>query len=62
MKKTQGTGSVPRLGAISLDMMNWPDAVNHPEWRHRKVLFGAEDLFTSFASYKFDVKGHGGKK
>ncbi|KAI0169667.1 putative aldose 1-epimerase family protein [Hypoxylon sp. FL1284] len=55
LKKNQGRGKVPPNGAISLEMQDWPDAVNHPEWRNRKTIWGMDGLYTSFATYKFSV-------
>ncbi|KAI4865034.1 putative aldose 1-epimerase family protein [Hypoxylon rubiginosum] len=57
LKKNQGRGEVPPQGAISLEMQGWPDAVNHPEWRNRKTIWGMDGLYTSFATYKFSVEG-----
>lgn len=55
LKDDQGTGNVPQHGAISMEMQDWPDAVNHPEWINRKTLWGMDGLFTRFATYKFSV-------
>lgn len=37
-------------------MQGWPDAVNHPEWRNKNIMYGMESLYTGFATYKFSVK------
>lgn len=37
-------------------MQGWPDAVNHPEWRNKKPMYGMDSLYTSYATYKFNVK------
>lgn len=55
LKKGQGTGPVPVHGAVSLEMQDWPDGVNHPEWLNRKTIWGMDGLYTSFATYKFSV-------
>jgi aldose 1-epimerase len=55
LKHTQGEGDVPEHGAISFEMQDWPDGVNHPEWRNRKTLWGPEDIHTAFSTYKFSV-------
>ncbi|KAI1085700.1 putative aldose 1-epimerase family protein [Whalleya microplaca] len=57
LKKDQGGGEVRPHSAISLEMQDWPDAVNHPEWRDRKTMWGMDGLYTSFATYKFSVDG-----
>jgi aldose 1-epimerase len=57
LKKTQGEGEVPQLGAISMEFSEWPDSVNHPEWRNRQTLWDSEHIFTGFATYKFSVAG-----
>ncbi|KAJ5087473.1 aldose 1-epimerase family protein [Penicillium angulare] len=57
LKKGQGSGRVSQHAAISLQMQDWPDAVHHPEWRHRKTIWGMDGLYTRFATYKFSVGG-----
>ncbi|KAB8227685.1 putative aldose 1-epimerase family protein [Aspergillus alliaceus] len=57
LKKGQGAGKVAQHAAISLEMQDWPDAVHHPEWRHRKTIWGMDGLYTRFATYKFSVEG-----
>ncbi|GKT90329.1 aldose 1-epimerase family protein [Colletotrichum tofieldiae] len=57
LKLGQGGGEIPQHAAISLEMQNWPDSVNHPEWQNRKTIWGADGLYTSFATYKFSVQG-----
>ncbi|KAK2024497.1 putative aldose 1-epimerase family protein [Colletotrichum zoysiae] len=56
LKLGQGGGEIPQHAAISLEMQNWPDSVNHPEWQNRKTIWGADGLYTSFATYKFSVE------
>ncbi|KAH3269460.1 hypothetical protein KXW55_003965 [Aspergillus fumigatus] len=55
LKKGQGQGKVAQHAAISLEMQDWPDAVHHPEWRHRETIWGMDGLYTRFATYKFSV-------
>ncbi|KAE8154021.1 galactose mutarotase-like domain-containing protein [Aspergillus avenaceus] len=57
LKKGQGDGDVPQYGAVSLDITDWPDGVNHPEWRNRQTLWGMDGLYTSFVTYEFSVNG-----
>jgi aldose 1-epimerase len=57
LKRTQGQGPVPQHGAISLEMRDWPDAVNHPEWTNRKTMWEMDGLYTSLSTYQFNVKG-----
>lgn len=41
-----------------MQMMDWPDAVNHPEWqRDAHILYGPDRLMTTFSKFKFLVKG-----
>lgn len=59
LKKTQQAGkpAVGKHAAISLQMQEWTDAVNHPEWqREDRVFWGSDRLYTMSASYKFSVK------
>ncbi|KAH1744275.1 hypothetical protein KXV78_006670 [Aspergillus fumigatus] len=56
LKKGQGQGKVAQHAAISLEMQDWPDAVHHPEWRHRETIWGMDGLYTRFATYKFSVE------
>jgi aldose 1-epimerase len=56
LKKQQGQGQVPNLGALSMEMLNWPDAINHPEWQRKEsTIWGPEALYTTFSSFKFSV-------
>ncbi|KAK3292400.1 galactose mutarotase-like domain-containing protein [Chaetomium fimeti] len=56
LKRTQGQGPVPQHGAISLEMRDWPDAVNHPKWTNRRTMWGMDGLYTSFATYRFSLE------
>lgn len=59
LKESQGGGKAKRNAAVSLQMQDWPDALNHPEWqRDDHILFGPDGLMTSFSSFKFSVRGH----
>jgi len=56
LKSSQGGGKVRQNAAISMQMMDWPDALNHPEWqREHKILHGPDGLMTTFSSFKFSV-------
>ncbi len=55
LKSHQGEGPVPKHGAISIEQGGWPDAVNHPEWLHRKSLWGNLDIYGGYMSYRFSV-------
>jgi aldose 1-epimerase len=55
-EKSQGSGPVPQYGAISLEMRDWPDAVNQPQWQRKRSIIGMEGLYTSFATYRFSVQ------
>jgi hypothetical protein len=55
LKDSQGEGDVPVHGAISLEQQDWPDGVNHPEWFHRKTLWGSLDIYNGYVAYKFKV-------
>jgi len=58
LKSTQGTGKVEKNAAISFQMMDWPDALNHPEWqRDSHILWGPDRLMTTFSRFKFSVAG-----
>lgn len=47
---------VPRHAAVSLQMQDWTDAINHPEWqREDRVIWGTDRLYTMYATYKFSV-------
>ncbi|KAL2833068.1 putative aldose 1-epimerase family protein [Aspergillus pseudoustus] len=57
LKGTQGTGVVPPSGAISLEMQDWTDGINNPEWQRRgKTVWGMDRLYTTYSSFKFTVK------
>lgn len=57
LKEGQGPGKVPQHAAISLEMQDWPDAMHHPEWRHRKTIWRMDGLYTQFATYRFSSEG-----
>jgi aldose 1-epimerase len=57
LKCKQGGGKVQKNAAISMQMMDWPDALNHPEWqRDNHVLWGPDRLMTTFSKFKFSVE------
>ncbi|KAM7219422.1 aldose 1-epimerase family protein [Rhypophila decipiens] len=56
LKASQGNGQVAQLGAISLEMRDYPDAVSQPQWRDRKTMYGMDVLYTYYATYRFSVK------
>jgi aldose 1-epimerase len=48
---------VPRHAAVSLQMQDWTDAINHPEWqREDRVIWGTDRLYTMYSTYKFSVR------
>lgn len=55
LKERQGEGEVPKHGGISLEQSEWPDSINHPEWMHRKVLWGSLDTYSAHIGYQFKV-------
>ncbi len=58
LKQSQGGNfDVPTHGGISLEQSEWPDSVNHPEWMHRKVLWGSLDTYAAHIGYQFKVDG-----
>ena len=41
LKPEQGGEKVKKNAAISMQMQDWPDALNHPEWqRDSRILWG----------------------
>jgi aldose 1-epimerase len=51
-------GPVPQFAGISLQMQDWQDAINHPEWqRESKIIWGTNRIYTTYSTYKFSVKG-----
>ncbi|KAH6886183.1 galactose mutarotase-like domain-containing protein [Thelonectria olida] len=66
LKKTQGLFDnphfprvIPRYGCAVLEVQDWIDAINHPEWmRDDKQIFGpGDDPYVLQARYSFSVKG-----
>jgi len=64
LKSTQGLFDVaerprvvPQYGCVVLEVQDYIDAINHPEWgREKKQVFGPEDdPFTLQASYRFSL-------
>ena len=69
MKETQGffdDPSRPRVvekyGCIVMEVQDWIDGINHPEWmREKKQIFGPDDgEYCLEAVYKFSVGNKGG--
>lgn len=55
-KETQGGGEVPRHAAVSLQMQDWEDAVNHPEWqRDERIHWDTDELYVTYSRYRFHV-------
>ncbi|KAK5132878.1 hypothetical protein LTR08_008398 [Meristemomyces frigidus] len=56
LKGRQGGGAVMKNAAISMQMQDWPNALNHPEWqRDDHILWGPDRLMTTFSKFKFSV-------
>jgi aldose 1-epimerase len=44
------------MAAVSMEMHNWPDAINHPEWlRGKETIWGTDQLYTTFSTFKFSL-------
>jgi len=66
LKETQGLFNVtdrprviPQYGCIVMEVEDWIDAINHPEWgRQSKQIFGPDDgPYVLRASYQFGLDG-----
>ncbi|KAJ3341133.1 hypothetical protein HDU93_005542 [Gonapodya sp. JEL0774] len=64
LKKTQGLfdnpqfpRTIPKYGCVVLEVQDWIDAINHPEWgRQGKHIFGpGDDPYVLQGSYRFSV-------
>jgi aldose 1-epimerase len=61
IKSTQGaeggSGLVPKYGCIVMEVQDWIDAINHPEWmREDRQIFGpASPAYTLEAEYVFST-------
>lgn len=56
LKKKQGGSMAQDMAAVSMEMHNWPDAVNHPEWlREKQTVWGTDELYTTFSTFKFSL-------
>lgn len=65
LKKTQGLFDnaefprvIPKYGCAVLEVQDWIDGINHPEWmRDKKQIFGPSDEpYVLQARYSFSVK------
>lgn len=57
LKPSQGGRRVRKNAAISMQMQDWPDALNHPEWqRDDHILWGPDRLMTTFSKFRFSVQ------
>jgi aldose 1-epimerase len=60
LKPGQGNTDVPQYAAVSLQMQDWTDAVNHPEWqRDSKIFWGTDQLYVTYSKFKFSVEQTG---
>ncbi|KAE9376019.1 putative aldose 1-epimerase family protein [Stipitochalara longipes BDJ] len=56
LKKQQGGSIAEDMAAVSMEMHNWPDAINHPEWlRGKETIWGTDQLYTTFSTFKFSL-------
>ena len=57
LKETQGDGAVPKYGCVVLEVQDWIDAINHPEWmRLNEQIFETGGMdYVLEASYHFGV-------
>lgn len=57
LKTTQGRGTIPPYGCVVVEVQDYIDGINHPEWgRERKQVFGpADDPYLLRARYRFSV-------
>ncbi|KAI4622395.1 uncharacterized protein J4E87_006337 [Alternaria ethzedia] len=61
IKSTQGaegsSGYVPKYGCVVMEVQDWIDAINHPEWRREKEqIFGpSSGAYTLEAQYVFST-------
>lgn len=64
LKKDQGLfdnpkfpRTVPKYGCLVLEVEEWIDGINHPEWgREKKQIFGpGGDPYVLQASYQFSI-------
>lgn len=66
LKSTQGvTGrhkegfrrTIPQYGCVVLEVQDWIDGINHPEWkREHRQIFGLGDApYVLQASYEFSI-------
>ena len=48
---------MPKYGCVVMEVQDWIDAINHPEWmREKKQIFGpSTPAFTLEADYVFSV-------
>lgn len=54
LKRGQGFGFAQQLAAVSMEMQNWPDAINHPEWQ-KDAIYGIDRIYSSLSTFKFSV-------
>ncbi|KAI9783830.1 MAG: hypothetical protein M1839_003166 [Geoglossum umbratile] len=57
LKQGQGETEAPQYAGVSLQMQDWTDAINRPEWqRGRKIFWAPDRIYTSYSKFKFSVK------
>ncbi|KAM4060071.1 aldose 1-epimerase domain-containing protein [Hirsutella rhossiliensis] len=73
LKKTQGVRdaegaddfprTIPKYGCVVLEVQDYIDGINHPEWMRKQVYGPSDDPYVLQAKYRFSLTSeHGGKK
>lgn len=65
LKKTQGLSggpdsfdrTIPKYGCVVLEVEDWIDAINHPEWQRssKQIFEPGGDPYVLQASYRFSI-------
>ncbi|EQK97895.1 aldose 1-epimerase [Ophiocordyceps sinensis CO18] len=60
LKKTQGaeafSRTIPKYGCVVLEVQDYIDGINHPEWMRKQVYGPSDDPYVLQAKYRFSLK------
>ncbi|RDA84036.1 hypothetical protein CP532_6513 [Ophiocordyceps camponoti-leonardi (nom. inval.)] len=64
LKRTQGTNAfprtIPKYGCVVLEVQDYIDGINHPEWMRKQVYGPSDGPYVLQAKYRFSLKSEHG--
>lgn len=60
LKRTQGVDgfprTIPKYGCVVLEVQDYIDGINHPEWMRKQVYGPSDDPYVLQAKYRFSLE------